>query len=96
MTIKISQLGSVTTVLGNILIPMVSNVAGTLTTLQGNVSQLKTFVLGTLETDVANLVANAGSQSASITTLTANAAVQAGLIADLTSKAAVQSGKIAR
>jgi hypothetical protein len=44
MTIKISQLGNLTAVLGNVSIPMVSNVAGTLTTVKGNVTQLAQFI----------------------------------------------------
>jgi len=92
MTIKISQLGNVTTVLGNVLMPLVANVAGTLTTVKGNVDQVKTYILGTIESDLANLTANAGSQADSISSLTANAAVQAGLIADLSANAAVQAG----
>lgn len=83
MTIKISQLGNLTAVLGNVIIPVVSNVAGTLTTVKGNVDQIKTFVLGTIETDLTSLTANAAAQAGSIAILTANAAVQAGLIADV-------------
>ena len=68
MTIKISQLPSLTTVYGNVLLPVVSNIAGTWTTVQGNVSQLQTYILGTVVTDLANLTAST----------TANAAVQSG------------------
>jgi hypothetical protein len=73
-TIKISQLGNLTTVQGNTIVPVVSNVAGTLTTLQSNVEQLQTYILGTVVTDLANLTAST----------TANAAVQSGAIADVT------------
>ena len=73
-TIKISQLGNLTTVQGNVIIPVVGNIAGTLTTVQSNVAQLQTFILGTVVTDLANLTAST----------TANAAVQSGAIADVT------------
>ena len=82
-TIKISELTSLTTVLGNVEIPLVANVAGTLTTVKGNVTQLTNYVLGSSGMDYANLVANAGAQAGSIASLTSNAAVQAGLIATL-------------
>ena len=73
-TIKISQLGNLTTVQGNTIVPVVGNVAGTLTTLQSNVAQLQTYILGTVVTDLANLTVST----------TANAAVQSGAIADVT------------
>ena len=76
MTIKISQLPSLTTVYGNVLLPVVSNIAGTWTTVQGNVAQLQTYILGTVVTDLANLTANAAVQDGQISTLTANATVQ--------------------
>lgn len=82
MTIKISQLGNLTAVLGNIFVPVVANVAGTLTTVKGNVEQLKTYIITEISADIANLQANAGAQASTLTTLTSNAAVQAGLIAD--------------
>ena len=73
-TIKISELGNLTTVQGNTIVPVVGNVAGTLTTLRSNVAQLQTYILGTVVTDLANLTAST----------TANAAVQSGAIADVT------------
>ena len=84
MTIKISQLPSLTTVYGNVLLPVVSNIAGTWTTVQGNVSQLQTYILGTVVTDLANLTAST----------TANAAVQSGQLDTLLANAAVQSGQL--
>lgn len=45
MTIKISQLGTVAAVQGNALIPIVSNITGTQTTVKANVEQLQTYVL---------------------------------------------------
>jgi hypothetical protein len=95
MTIKISELNSLTTVLGNVQIPLVANIAGTLTTVKGNVDQLTNYILGTSGVDYANIVANAGIQAGQIASLTSNAAVQSGLIADLDANAAVQSGLIA-
>lgn len=46
MTIKISQLGNVAAVQGNVLIPVVSNITGTPTTVKANVDQLQTYILG--------------------------------------------------
>lgn len=82
MTIKISQLGNLTAVLGNIFVPVVANVAGTLTTVKGNVEQLKTYIITEVSADIANLQANAGAQAGTLATLTSNAAIQAGSIAD--------------
>lgn len=47
MTIKISQLGTIGAVQGNILIPIVGNVGGTLTTLQANITQLQSYIIST-------------------------------------------------
>ena len=95
MTIKISELSNLTAVLANVQIPMVANVAGTLTTVKGNVSQLTDYILGTSGADYANIVANAAVQAGQIATLTSNASVQAGAIADIYSNLAVKSGEIA-
>jgi hypothetical protein len=46
MTIKISQLGNVAAVQGNVLLPIVSNITGTPTTVKANVDQLQTYILG--------------------------------------------------
>lgn len=78
MTIKISQLGNVATITGNVILPLVSNATGTLTTVKGNVDQLKTYILGTIESDVANLVANAGSQDDSLSSIESNIATLQG------------------
>jgi len=45
MTIKISQLGNVAAVQGNVLIPVVSNITGTPTTVKANVDQLQNYIL---------------------------------------------------
>jgi hypothetical protein len=94
MTIKISELSSLTTVLGNVQIPLVANVAGTLTTVKGNIAQLTDYILGTSGVDYANIVANAGVQAGQLASLTSNAAVQSGLIADIYSNLAVKTGEI--
>ena len=67
MTIKISQLATLTVVQANTVVPMVSNITGTLATVQANVQQLQDYI-------VANGV------SANITALYANAAIQSDLI----------------
>jgi hypothetical protein len=98
MTIKISQLTSLATVYGNVLIPVVSNIAGILTTVSSNVDQLTTFILGTVASDLANLTAlttaNAEIQSGQISTLTANASSQHGQLIALTANAANQHDAI--
>ena len=83
-TIKISQLGNVSAFTDETIIPVVANVAGTLTTLKTDGDTLKTFVLGTVETDVANTAANVTTLQGNIVSLTANAATQSGLIAEVT------------
>jgi len=76
MTIKISQLGNLTTVHGNVIVPVVGNISGTLTSLQSNVAQLQTYILGTVVTDLANLTvattANAAIQHNEILTANVN------------------------
>lgn len=44
MTIKISGLGNLTAVYGNTIIPVVANIAGTLTTVKGNLDQFGTYI----------------------------------------------------
>jgi len=67
MTIKISQLANLTVVQANTVIPVVSNITGTLTTVQANVQQLQDYII-------------ANGVSANITALYANAATQSDLI----------------
>jgi len=45
MTIKISQLGNVAAIQGNVLLPIVSNITGTQTTVKTNVDQLQSYML---------------------------------------------------
>jgi len=72
MTIKISQLQTIGAVQGNTIVPIVGNVAGTLTTLQSNISQLQTYIVGTSFTDIANLYANATATAYSFANVWAN------------------------
>lgn len=58
-TVKISDLTSSGAILGNVLVPVVGNVAGTLTTLKGTVDQLKTFITASAEANI--LAANAAT-----------------------------------
>jgi hypothetical protein len=67
MTIKISQLANLTVVQANTIVPVVSNVTGTLTTVQANVQQLQNYII-------------ANGVSANITALYTNAATQSDLI----------------
>lgn len=94
-TIKISQLGNLTVALANVQIPMVANVAGTLTTVKGNVGQISSFILGNLTTtDLANISSNVTALQGQVSTLEANAATQAGAISNLTANAGAQSDLI--
>jgi peptidoglycan hydrolase CwlO-like protein len=108
-TIKISQLGNLTAFAETTIIPVVANVAGTLTTVKGNAAQLGSFILGnlttadlanissdvtTLQSDVLTLTANAGTQAGAISTLTANAGAQSALIDSLDSNVGAQLGLI--
>lgn len=72
MTIKISQLGNLTTVYGNTIVPVVANVAGTLTTVKGNLDQLTTYIISTPTAEIANLWANAGIQATTLDVINAN------------------------
>ena len=58
-TIKITGLTSSGAIVGNVILPMVGNVAGTLTTLRGTVDQLKTFITAGAEANI--LAANAAT-----------------------------------
>jgi hypothetical protein len=57
MTIKISQLANLTVTQANTIVPVVSNVTGTLTTVQANVQQLQTYMLE----NAGNLIPRAGN-----------------------------------
>jgi hypothetical protein len=72
MTIKISQLANLTGVQANTIVPVVSNITGTLTTVQANVQQLRDYIVAT-------------GVSANITALFTNAATQSDLIIGINS-----------
>ena len=57
MTIKISQLANITVTQANTIVPVVSNITGTLTTVQANVQQLQTYMLE----NAGNLIPAAGN-----------------------------------
>jgi hypothetical protein len=57
MTIKISELANLTVTQANTIVPVVSNVTGTLTTVQANVQQLQTYMLE----NAGNLIPRAGN-----------------------------------
>ena len=63
-TIKITNLTSSGAIVGNVVLPVVGNVAGTLTTLKATVDQLKTFITAGAE---ANITLANTIQSAQIT-----------------------------
>ena len=67
MTIKISQLANLTVTQANTIVPVVSNITGTLTTVQASVQQLQDYII-------------ANGVSANITALYTNAAIQSDLI----------------
>lgn len=58
MTIKITQLGNLTSVYGNTIVPVVANIAGTLTTVKGNLDQLTTYIISGPQTDIAVINSN--------------------------------------
>ena len=72
MTIKISQLANLTGVQANTVVPVVSNITGTLTTVQANVQQLRDYIIAT-------------GVSANITALFTNAVTQSDLIIGINS-----------
>lgn len=87
-TIKISNLTPLTDlVIGNVIVPMVSNIGGTLTTVKGNIDQLGSYIsipiqadISNIEANVSSLQSNASSQQTLISVLQANAATQSDLI----------------
>ena len=72
MTIKISQLANLTVTQANTIVPVVSNITGTLTTVQANIQQLQDYII-------------TNGVSANITALYANAATQSDLIIGINS-----------
>lgn len=102
MTIKISELGNLTVLTDNTMIPVVESISGILTTQRVSASILKTYMVGTASTEIsginsniATLQSNAGIQSGQIALLVANAGAQSGSIGDLYANVAFKSGQIA-
>ena len=58
MTIRISELGNLTAVYGNVLIPVVAEIAGTTVTLKGNLDQLTSYIISGPTTAIASTDAN--------------------------------------
>ena len=79
MTIKISQLATLTVVQANTAIPVVSNITGTLTTVQANVQQLRDYIVATgVSANITALFTNASTQSDLIIGINSNV-IQANL-----------------
>ena len=96
MTIRISQLSNVSVIQGNVLLPLVSNATGTLSTVKGTVDDLKTFIVADTEANIA--VANVGMVGyvdAVTTAWTANAVAQETKINSLNANAISQQSYIA-
>ena len=73
MTIKISQLANLTVVQANTIVPVVSNITGTLTTVQANVQQLRDYIVATgVSANITALFSNAATQSDLIIGINAN------------------------
>ena len=67
-TIKITNLTSSGAIVGNVVLPVVGNVAGTLTTLKATVDQLKTFITAGAEANIslANSIQSAQISAANV------------------------------
>lgn len=52
MTIKISELANLTAVYGNVIVPVVADVAGTLITVKGNLDQLGSYIVANTEANI--------------------------------------------
>jgi hypothetical protein len=73
MTIKISQLANLTVVQANTIVPVVSNITGTLTTVQANIQQLQDYIITNgVSANITALYANAATQSDLIIRINAN------------------------
>ena len=109
MTTRISQLGDISTVQGNVLVPLVSNITGNLTTVKGSVDTLKAFIVAATEANIvtANIAmkgyvdsvttawtANAGQQLSDLGNLYANASSQQSTLNSLLANAGSQSDLI--
>jgi hypothetical protein len=109
MTTRISQLDDISTVQGNVLVPLVSNITGNLTTVKGSVDTLKAFIVAATEANIvtANIgmkgyvdsvttawTANAGQQLSDLGNLYANASSQQSTLNSLLANAGSQSDLI--
>jgi hypothetical protein len=109
MTTRISQLDNISTVQGNVLVPLVSNITGNLTTVKGTVDTLKAFIVAATEANIvtANIgikgyvdsvttawTANAGQQLSDLGNLYANASSQQSTLNSLLANAGSQSDLI--
>jgi len=73
MTIKISELANLTVVQANTIVPVVSNITGTLTTVQANIQQLQDYIITNgVSANITALYANAATQSDLIIRINAN------------------------
>jgi hypothetical protein len=92
-TIKITGLTSSGAIVGNVILPMVGNVAGTLTTLRGTVDQLKTFIVASAEANI--LAANSATIFANTIMKSYVDLANTIQLAQLTSANTIQSAQIA-
>jgi len=92
-TIKITELTSSGAIVGNVILPMVGNVAGTLTTLRGTVDQLKTFIVASAEANI--LAANSATIFANTIMKSYVDLANTIQLAQLTSANTIQSAQIA-
>jgi hypothetical protein len=92
-TIKITGLTSSGAIVGNVILPMVGNVAGTLTTLRGTVDQLKTFITAGAEANI--LAANSATIFANTIMKSYVDLANTIQLAQLTSANTIQSAQIA-
>jgi hypothetical protein len=58
MTIRISELGNLTAVYGNVVVPVVAEIAGTLVTVKGNLDQLTSYIVSGPAAAIASTDAN--------------------------------------
>jgi hypothetical protein len=96
MTIKISQLANLTVVQANTVVPVVSNITGTLTTVQANVQQLQDYIVANgVSANITALYANAATQSDLIIGINANVtAANVGIIGYVGLANTIQSAQI--
>lgn len=94
MTIRVSDLTAISAVIGNVMFPAVSNIAGVLTTVRANVDVIGGYLLAETSADIGAIESNLLILQGNITTLTANAATQQGLISNLQVEVASTSSNV--